>query len=74
LLFLDGWNDLYLEILGLVEPSLSGNALVVADMSAGDPHHDRYRARLFDEGSGYRSVEVPLDEGVVLSLREDARV
>lgn len=37
LLFLDGRNDLYTDVLKLVEPRLRGNALVVADLSADDP-------------------------------------
>jgi predicted O-methyltransferase YrrM len=71
LLFLDGWNDLYIEILLLLERSLGERALVAADMSAGDPHHERYRAHVFDPASGFASVEVPLDSGVVLSVRTE---
>ncbi len=67
LLFLDGWNDLYLPILGRVEPRLAPGALVAADMSRDDPHLDAYRDHVGDPDSGYRSIEVPLDEGVVLS-------
>jgi predicted O-methyltransferase YrrM len=69
LLFLDGWNNLYLAVLDLLEPALSGGALVVADLSAGDPEQDSYCARMHDPGSGYASVEVPLDAGVVVSVR-----
>ena len=35
LLFLDGWNNLYLPVLDLLDPALSTGALVVADLSAG---------------------------------------
>ncbi len=69
LLFLDGWNDLYLPMLEVLEPSLRPGALVAADMSKDDPHHDRYRAHVRDPAHGYFSTEVPLDDGVVISVR-----
>jgi predicted SAM-dependent methyltransferase len=37
LLFLDGRNDLYAQVLTLMEPHLSRGALIVADLSADDP-------------------------------------
>ena len=66
-LFLDGSNDLYRGVLELVAPRLAPGALVVADLSAGDPELERYRTQMLDPGSGYISVEVPLDDGVVIS-------
>ncbi len=69
LLFLDGANDLYLAVLALVEPRLGPGGLVVADMSRDDPHHARYRRHVGDPARGYASIEVPLDDGVVLSAR-----
>lgn len=69
LLFLDGSNDLYRSVLELVAPRLARGALVVADLSAGDPELERYCAHVLDPGSGYVSVEVPLDDGVVISTR-----
>ena len=42
-LFLDGSNDLYRGVLELVAPRLAPGALVVADLSAGDPELERYR-------------------------------
>jgi predicted O-methyltransferase YrrM len=69
LLFLDGWNDLYLEVLELVEPRLRPGALVVADLSPDDPACDAYRARLDDPASGYATTTLPLDAGVVVSVR-----
>jgi predicted O-methyltransferase YrrM len=68
-LFLDGSNDLYRGVLELVAPRLAPGALVVADLSSGDPELTRYRARMLDPGSGYVSVEVPLDDGLVISTR-----
>lgn len=66
-LFLDGSNDLYRGVLELVAPRLVPGALVVADLSARDPELERYRAQMLDPGSGYVSVQVPLDDGVVIS-------
>jgi predicted O-methyltransferase YrrM len=64
ILFLDGSNDLYLPVLELLEPRLSGLALVVADMSHGDPHHARYREYV---SLKYPTTEIPLDAGLVIS-------
>jgi predicted O-methyltransferase YrrM len=69
LLFLDGWNNLYVAVLELLEPRLSPGALVVADLSAGDPEQDPFRERMNDPAAGYATVEVPLDAGVVVSVR-----
>ena len=69
LLFLDGWNDLYLTVLEMLEPRLPPGALVAADMSRDDPHHARYRAHMRDPAHGYFTTELPLDDGVVLSVR-----
>jgi predicted O-methyltransferase YrrM len=69
LLFLDGWNNLYLAVLDLLEPALSTGALVIADLSADDPEQVPYCERMRDPASGYVSVDVPLDAGVVLSVR-----
>jgi predicted O-methyltransferase YrrM len=69
LLFLDGSNDLYLPVFELVEPCLSPHALVIADMSHGDPYHDRYRDYLNDPERVYVTTEIPLDAGLVISTR-----
>jgi predicted O-methyltransferase YrrM len=69
LLFLDGSNDLYLQVLKLVEPCLCRNALVVADLSADDPDLLPYLDYVRNADSEYVSVEVPLAAGVELSAR-----
>ena len=69
LLFLDGWNNLYVAVLELLEARLSPGALVVADLSAGDSEQDPFRERMSDPAGGYATVEVPLDAGVVVSVR-----
>jgi len=68
-LFLDGWNDLYLPILGLVEPHLPAGALVVADLNRDDPELVTYQTRVHAPDSGYLSINLPLDAGVEISLR-----
>jgi predicted O-methyltransferase YrrM len=69
LLFLDGWNNLYLSVLDLLEPELSPGALVIADLSEDDPEQVPYCRRMHDPAGGYVSVTIPLDAGVVVSSR-----
>ena len=69
LLFLDGSNDLYIAILEMLEPRLSTGAVVVADLSHGDPHHKQYRAYVSEDSSPYLSVEIPIDAGLIISTR-----
>jgi predicted O-methyltransferase YrrM len=69
LLFLDGWNNLYLAVVDLVEPVLSSGALVIADLSEDDPEQIPYCERMHDPSRGYLSVTIPLDAGVVVSVR-----
>jgi predicted O-methyltransferase YrrM len=69
LLFLDGWNDLYLDVLALLEPRLAEGALVLADLSPDDLNLDRYRAFVDAPEHGYATVTVPLDAGLVVSMR-----
>jgi predicted O-methyltransferase YrrM len=69
LLFLDGWNDLYLDVLALLEPRLAGGALVLADLSPEDPNLDRYREFVDAPEHGYATVTIPLDAGLVVSAR-----
>jgi hypothetical protein len=42
LVALDGSNYLYISVLELLEPRLSAHAIVLADMTPGDLHHDKY--------------------------------
>jgi predicted O-methyltransferase YrrM len=69
MLFLDGWNKLYLPVLRLVEPRLAPNALVVADYSKDDPTLVPYQGYVRDPSSGYFSTLLPLDDGVEVSVR-----
>ena len=69
LLFLDGWNNLYEPVVDLLEPRLSPGALVIADLSADDPDQVSYVERMHAPETGYITVDVPLDAGVVVSVR-----
>jgi predicted O-methyltransferase YrrM len=69
MLFLDGWNKLYLPVLQLVEPRLAPNALVVADYSKDDPTLVPYQDYVRDPSNGYFSTLLPLDDGVEVSVR-----
>ncbi len=67
LLFLDGWNNLYEPVVELLQPRLSPGALVIADLSSDDPDQAKYVERMHAPDSGYVTVDIPLDAGVVLS-------
>ncbi|MBN6053790.1 class I SAM-dependent methyltransferase, partial [Nonomuraea sp. RK-328] len=65
---LDGWKDLCLPVLRLLEPRLSPGTLVVADDVVMDdlrPYLDYVRA----PENGYRSVTFPVEDGMEISCR-----
>ncbi len=69
-LLLDGWKSLYLPLLQSLEPTLSPGCLVAAD----DIHLMQemlkpYLAYVRDPANGYTSCEVPIDDGLEVSLR-----
>jgi predicted O-methyltransferase YrrM len=68
LLLLDGWSELYLPVLRVVEPRLRPGALVIADDT------DMLPEALVDyldhvRGEGYRSQHLPLGDGLEVSVR-----
>jgi predicted O-methyltransferase YrrM len=67
LLFLDGWNNLYEPVVDLLQPQLSPGALVIADLSSDDPDQVTYVEHMHAPDSGYVTVDIPLDAGVVVS-------
>jgi len=70
LLFLDGWKDLYLPMLKLLEPSLARGALVIADDIKLFPERlAAYLGYVRDPDNGYQTVELPIGDGVELSVR-----
>jgi len=68
LVLLDGWKDLYLPVLRLLEPRLAPGALVIGDDSSFtsvQPYLDHVR----DPANGYLSVAFPVDDGMEISCR-----
>jgi len=67
---LDGWKDLYLPVLRLLEPRLAPGALVVADdtISMAAQMTD-YLSYVRDPAHGYLSVSFPESDGLEISCR-----
>jgi predicted O-methyltransferase YrrM len=67
---LDGWKNLYLPVLRLLEPRLTPGALVVADdtVSMAAQMAD-YLAYVRDPGRGYLSIAFPESDGLEISCR-----
>jgi predicted O-methyltransferase YrrM len=68
--FIDGWKELYLPVLKLIEPRLRTGALVVADnlsLAGGvlKPYVDYVGA----EQNGYLSMELPIGDRLSVALR-----
>jgi predicted O-methyltransferase YrrM len=73
ILLLDGWKELYLPLLKLLEPRLSMGALVIADdLNIAPEALVSYVGYVRDPLNGYVSVELPLDDGLELSMRMQA--
>lgn len=66
LVLLDGWKDLYLPLLRLLEPRLAPGALVLADDNS-FPGVAPYLAYVRDPGSGFVSVDFPVEDGMEIS-------
>ena len=70
LLLLDGWKPLYLPLLTQMEPALSPGCLVIADdVISLSEKLKPYLAYVRDAANGYVSCEIPLDDGLELSIR-----
>jgi predicted O-methyltransferase YrrM len=68
LTLLDGWKDLCLPVLKLIEPRLTPGSLVVGDDSSFESMED-YVAYVRDPANGYVSVEFPVEDGMEISCR-----
>jgi predicted O-methyltransferase YrrM len=66
LALLDGWKDLYLPVLRLLQPRLTPGALVIADDSSFAAVQP-YLAYIRDPANGYVSVDFPVDDGMEIS-------
>jgi predicted O-methyltransferase YrrM len=72
MVLLDGWPDLALEVLRVVEPALRPGSLVViddVDLDFGSDVHGPVLSYLADETNGYLSMKLPLGDGVQLAVR-----
>jgi predicted O-methyltransferase YrrM len=67
LVFLDGWKDLCLPVLRLLEPRLGSGALVVADDAENHPNMADYLSYVRDPAHGYVTVLFPVEDGMELS-------
>jgi predicted O-methyltransferase YrrM len=68
--FLDGWKELYLPFLRMIEPSLLPGAFVVGDDLNLFPDVLRdYLAYVRDQANGYVSVMLPIGDAMELSVR-----
>ncbi len=63
---LDGWKELYLPVLRLLQQRLIPGALVVADDSSFESAAD-YLAYVRDPANGFVSVELPVEDGIEVS-------
>jgi predicted O-methyltransferase YrrM len=68
LVLLDGWKDLCLPVLQLLEHRLAPGTLVVAD-DTGMDSMQRYLTYVRAPGSGYENVAFPVEDGMEISCR-----
>ncbi|MFC0110534.1 O-methyltransferase [Kibdelosporangium aridum] len=66
MVLLDGWKNLCLPVLKLLEPKLTPGALVVAD-DVTFPTMADYLGYVRDPANGYVSVEFPVEDGMEVS-------
>ena len=70
LLFLDGWKDLYLDILHLVLGNLRPGAVVLADdLNIALEELTPYLEYVRNPANGFVSVALPLDDGIEYSVK-----
>jgi predicted O-methyltransferase YrrM len=66
LVLLDGWKDLCVPVLRLLEPKLAPGALITADDITHDTMAD-YLAYVRDPANGYVTVAFPVEDGMEIS-------
>lgn len=70
LLFLDGWKELYLDVLRLTVANLRPSSVVLADDVTLFPEQmASYLAYVRDPANGFVSVYLPLDDGIEYSVK-----
>lgn len=72
--FLDGWKELYLPVLKVIEPNLRDGALVTADnLNLASKELKPFVEYISREENGYLSVEVPIGDRLEISMRIESR-
>jgi predicted O-methyltransferase YrrM len=67
---LDGWKDLYLPVLRLLEPRLTPGALILADDTISQAAEmSDYLSHVRDPSHGYLSVSFPESDGLEITCR-----
>jgi predicted O-methyltransferase YrrM len=66
LVLLDGWKELYVPVLRLLQPRLRPGALIVADDTTFDTAVN-YQAYVRDPGNGFVSADFPVGGGIGIS-------
>jgi predicted O-methyltransferase YrrM len=66
LVLLDGWKDLYMPVVRLLQSRLTPGALVIADDSSFESTAD-YLAYVREPGNGFVTMECPVDDGIEVS-------
>lgn len=72
LVLLDGWPDLALPVLRLLEPALRPGSLILVDdvdMDWGSDVHGPLMAYLDDPANGYLSITIPMGDGIKACVR-----
>ncbi|MBB3603542.1 putative O-methyltransferase YrrM [Mycolicibacterium sp. BK556] len=72
LVLLDGWPDLALDVLRVLEPNLRAGTLVLIDDVTADfgrDVHGALLAYLGDEANGYATMTVPIGDGIQIAVR-----
>ena len=69
-LFLDGWKEMYLDVLHLVSPNLKAGSVVLADDVALFPDQlAPYLEYIRDPAHGFVSVLIPIGDGIEYSVK-----
>lgn len=72
LVLLDGWPDLALDVLRVLEPNLrAGTLILIDDVTAdfGRDVHGPLLAYLGDPANGYATITLPIADGIQLAVR-----
>lgn len=72
LVLLDGWPDLALDVLRVLEPNLrAGTLILIDDVTAdfGRDVHGALLAYLGDEANGYATMTLPIADGIQVAVR-----